>query len=77
MSGKITDSLIYAPIYQSNGKGFSWRFQAINNLLISAQFVGYDVGYRAVIALISVSFFTVYAANVPMLMPYAMSEIIR
>ena len=54
-------------IWGGLGKGFSWRFQAINNLLISAQFVGYDVGYRAVIALISVSFFTVYAANVPCL----------
>lgn len=54
-------------IWGGLGKGFSWRFQSINNLLISAQFVGYDVGYRAVIALISVRFFTVYAANVPCL----------
>lgn len=33
-------------------------FRAINNLLFSAPFVGYAVGYCAVIALISVSLFT-------------------
>ncbi len=63
-SKQIMNSAADITLIRRANRRIQWN---IDNIMISAQFVGYDVGYRAVIALISVSFFTVYAANVPCL----------